>query len=75
METKKKVSLKEVVENPNKWIITNILRGYRGRIRVDARTRSHIADGVNRYSEWCTEQYFNRLRANIGRCKAKEFYS
>ena len=66
-----KISVKYIVENPN-WIITKILQGYRGMIRVDARTRSYIADGVNFYSEWVTEKYFNRLRTNMGKCKAKE---
>lgn len=54
-------NLKEVFENKdNNVIITKILKGDR-LYRVDARTRNHIADGVNFYSEWGSANYINRL--------------
>ena len=55
-----KANLKEVVNSDN-WIITKIIQGRHGKIRVDAKTRFHIADGVNFYSEWITKDYADRL--------------
>lgn len=67
-----KLSVKHIVENPKTWIITQIIQGYRGMIRVDARTRYYQSDSINWFSGWVSEKYFNRLRFNLGKCRAKE---
>lgn len=55
-----KTTIKEVIESSN-WIITKIIQGNNGQIRIDAKTRHHIADEKNRFSEWCTRNYASRI--------------
>ncbi|PXV66832.1 hypothetical protein CLV62_10493 [Dysgonomonas alginatilytica] len=60
----KKISIKAVINSDN-WIITKIIRGYNGVIRINAKTRFYIADSNNLFCEWCSEKYADAL------CKAK----
>ena len=60
MKTQRKVSAKTVIESSN-WIITKIHQGYHGKVRIDAKTRFHVADGVNFFSEWVSKKYADRL--------------
>lgn len=56
----KKATIKEVLTSDN-WIITKVMQGYSGRIRIDAKTRYHIADGKNFFSEWCSKKYADTI--------------
>lgn len=51
-----KYTIKNVIENDYVWIITKVMQGYNGKIRIDAKTRFHIADESNFFSEWCTKK-------------------
>lgn len=63
----KKVSAKEVlISNGNKWIITNVLQGYNGQIRINAKTRFHVPDEENFFSKWVSKKYANRIRREEG---------
>ena len=62
----RKISIKQVVQSDN-WIITKVLSGFDGVVRIDAKTRSYIADGQNLFSEWCSLKYANRLRREVGK--------
>ena len=42
-------------------IITKVLQGFNGKVRIDARTRFHVADANNFFSEWVSFKYANRL--------------
>jgi hypothetical protein len=53
------MTIKHIFEDDD-WQITKILNGG-WKVRVDARTRHHIADGVNFVSEWCTKNYADKL--------------
>ena len=55
-----KTTAKEVLESDN-WIIIKISLGLKKNVRIDARTRFHIADGKNSYSEWISVAYANKL--------------
>ena len=55
-----KTSIKKVVTSDN-WIITSIMQGLNGSVRIDARTRYRVEDGVNHFSEWCSYSYVDRL--------------
>jgi len=67
-----KTTVKEVFESDN-WIITSILQGFDGAVRINARRRNHIADKPHFFSEWCTEKYANSLAVeNYGK-KVNEF--
>lgn len=63
---KKAISVKEVIQSDN-WIITKVLGGFDGLVRIDAKTRCHVADGQNFFSEWCLLKYANRLRREVGK--------
>lgn len=63
----KKVSAKEVLtSNGNKWIITKVLQGYNGKIRIDAKTRFYIPDEANFFSKWVSKTYADRIRQEEG---------
>jgi hypothetical protein len=62
----KKVSAKEVLTSNGKWIITNVLQGYNGQIRINAKTRFHVPDEENFFSKWVSKAYANRIRRNEG---------
>lgn len=53
-------SIKQAIESDN-VIITNILQGNNGDVRIDAKTRFHVADADNFFSEWCSYKYANKL--------------
>jgi hypothetical protein len=53
-------SVKQAIESDN-VIVTKILQGYNGTVRVDARTRHHVADADNFLSEWVSYKYAERL--------------
>ena len=53
-------SVKQVFESDN-VIITSVLQGKRNRVRIDARTRFHVPDLNNFFSEWVSLLYANRL--------------
>ena len=55
MIIKMKYTIKDVIENDYVWIITKVMQGYNGKIRIDAKTRFHISDESNFFSEWCTK--------------------
>jgi len=69
-------SVKQVFEDRgHNVIITKIMQGNGGSVRIDARTRHHVADADNSFSEWVSEKYANRLATeNYGR-KLSEFNS
>ena len=46
-----KYTIKNVIENDYVWIITKVMQGYDGKIRIDAKTMLHIADESNFFSE------------------------
>lgn len=58
-----KATIKDVLTSDN-WIITQVMQGYNGRVRIDARTRYHIADGQNFFSEWCSKKYADSILMN-----------
>ena len=62
----KKVTIKEVLTSRDTWIITKVMQGYNGSIRIDARRRFTAADGVNFFSEWTKKNYVNRVRRDAG---------
>ncbi len=64
-------SIKNVINSDN-WSITNIMQGYNGLIRIDAKTRNRIADGENHFSKWCSEKYANVFLKNKYGKKAHE---
>lgn len=52
-------NLKQVFTDDN-VVITKVYNG--GNIvRIDARTRNHVADADNFFSRWCSVDYVNRL--------------
>jgi hypothetical protein len=53
-------SVKEAFESDN-VIITRISQGLRNNVRIDAKTRFHVADSDNLFSEWVSINYANRL--------------
>jgi len=53
-------SVKQVFESDN-VIITKIHQGLRKNVRVDARTRFHVSDSDNFFSEWVSIRYVNKL--------------
>jgi hypothetical protein len=53
-------SVKQAFENDD-VIITKIIQGNRNNVRIDAKTRFHIADKENFFSEWVSLKYANRL--------------
>jgi hypothetical protein len=53
-------TIKTIFES-NNWMITNIMQGRNGLVRINAKTRNRIADGESFFSEWCSEKYANRL--------------
>jgi len=62
-----KTTIKEVFES-NNWIITKIIQGYNGKVRIDAKTRFHVPDEDNFFSNWCSRDYAERLaRDNYGK--------
>lgn len=52
-------SVKQAFESDN-VIITKIMQG-RGQVRIDARTRHHVADADNFFSQWVSFKYADRL--------------
>lgn len=58
----KKTTLKDVITS-GEWIITQVLQGSNGRVRINAKRRYHKADMPDFFSEWGTLRYINRLRA------------
>lgn len=67
----KKVTFKMISECDN-WIITKAKQGFGGKVRIDARTRFHVADGQNFYSEWLSITYVNRIRRENGLCPIQD---
>ena len=55
-----KATIKEVLLS-EKWIVNEIMQGLKGKIRVSAATRHHVADGQNFFCEWCTKKYANQF--------------
>lgn len=60
MTTKVIKSVKEAFESDN-VIITKISQGNRSNVRIDARTRFHVADADNFFSEWVSFKYAEKL--------------
>jgi hypothetical protein len=54
-----KVTLKKVISSDN-WIITRV-HNWGKNIRIDAKTRFHIPDGQNFFSESGSFDYVNKL--------------
>jgi hypothetical protein len=59
-----KVSTKEVLQSDG-WIITKVMQGYNGKVRIDAKRRFHKDDSQNLFCEWVTLKYANRCRREI----------
>lgn len=53
-------SVRHAFESDN-VIITKIMQGYNNQVRIDAKTRHHIADKDNFFSKWVSYQYANKL--------------
>jgi hypothetical protein len=53
-------SIKQVFESDN-VILTKVLQGRNGIVRIDAKTRFRVPDMDNNFSEWCTEKYASKL--------------
>ena len=69
-------SVKQVFEDRgHSIIITNIMQGTSKSVRIDARTRHHVADADNSFSEWVSEKYANRLAIDNYGKKLSEFNS
>lgn len=66
-----KPNLKTVIDGDN-WIITKALQGTNNRVRIDAKTRIYVPDGINHYSEWHSLNYVNRLRREAGKCRIQD---
>lgn len=64
MKKKQKITLKEVMQGG--WIIEKVMQGYNGKVRISARRRFLRSDENNRYQEWVTLSYANRLRKEYG---------
>ena len=62
----------KTITTSDNWIIEKALQGSNNRVRIDARTRYHIPDGINRYSEWLSIDYVNRIRRQNGLCRIQE---
>lgn len=65
-----KVTAKEVLTSQN-WIITRIYEGYKGKVRIDAQRRYHVADELVFFSKWVTLKYANSVRISEGLNKIK----
>jgi len=62
-----KITLKDIIEDDS-WIITKVINGHNGSVRIDAMRRFYKADEQNRFSDWYQKDYVNRLyRENKGR--------
>ena len=59
----KNVTIKDVLTSDN-WIITQVMQGYGNKVRINAKTRYHIADGQNFFSEWCSKKYADSILMN-----------
>jgi hypothetical protein len=59
-----RVTIKDVITSDN-WIITEVTQGSNKDVRINAKTRNRIADGVNHFSQWCKETYANRLSNEV----------
>ena len=58
--------VRECFESDN-VIITKIIQGH-AYVRIDAKTRNHVADSDNFFSKWVSEAYAERLaRENYGK--------
>lgn len=53
-------SVKQCFESDN-VIITKIIQGHNGMVRVDARTRYNVPDADNFFSRWVQVKYTDRL--------------
>lgn len=60
------------IATSGKWIVDKATQGCNNKVRIDAHTRFHEADGVNFYSEWLSLSYVNRIRRENGLCKIQE---
>jgi len=63
-------NIKEAFEGNN--IITKVMTGLNGKVRIDAKTRFHQADMDNFFSEWCTEKYADKLSKDRNGCKVRQ---
>lgn len=58
-----RVSIKEVLTS-EAWIVTKVLQGYNGMVRIDAKRRWPVADQSFFFSDWCkhdtTRRYIGR---------------
>lgn len=60
-------SIKQAFESGN-IIITSISQGLSKNVRIDAKTRYHVAGQDDAFSEWCSLKYANQLaRDNYGK--------
>jgi hypothetical protein len=66
-----KVSAKEMFKQG--WIITKIMRGLNGVVRIDARRRNLRPDSINYESKWVTKKYANKLALENYNKKVHEF--
>jgi hypothetical protein len=69
-----KTTIKDVITSKN-WIITKVIPGCNGQIRIDAKTRFWIPDGENFFSRWTSCKYANSIhRSFFGRNIEIDFY-
>ena len=59
------ISAKEVLTSQN-WIITKVLQGRDGVVRIDAKRRYHVADKSDFFSKWVNLNYANRVSRAAG---------
>ena len=64
-----KATIKEVVTNPDVWVITKVSQGYNGMIRIDAKRRFLKADVPTFFCNWAKRKYVDNLRSKEGLSK------
>lgn len=64
-----KTTIKEVVTNPNIWIITKVIQGYNGMIRINAKRRFPQSDVATFFCNWAKRKYVDNLRSKEGLSK------
>lgn len=67
----KSTSTKEVLQSGD-WIITKVMQGYNGLVRIDAKRRFHKADDSNFFSKWVKESYADKCLRDVGKKSVRE---
>lgn len=57
-------NVKKVITNSN-WIITKVIQGRDGVVRIDAKKRFHETDKSDFFSKWVSYRYANKIYKNL----------